>query len=131
MPNATKIAITCGRDINCQGKLYNNGSAYSMDPRLEVTNAYLELEKQNGGRPNLSQIATKFRVDPMFVKKIELEIWCYGRVDSPHEIRASQDQPIAVLDPGRYPTSIITSSLGYILKIWIETYVAPIQSYVS
>jgi len=65
-----------------------------MDLKLEVATAYQESARQIGGRPNLSQIARTFKVDTQFVKKIEGEIWCHGRVLPPAEIRASQDRHV-------------------------------------
>ena len=89
------IAVSSGRVVNKHGRLYKNGSAYSMDLKLEVADEYQQSSARcGGGRPNLSQIAAKFNVHWNFVKKIEDELRKYYRVLPPEEIRANQDRPV-------------------------------------
>jgi len=95
LPDSAELAVAVGRNINSQGRMHTVGEPYSMDLKLEVANTYLLLARQSAtGRPTLSQVASKHQVDSSFVKKIESELWCHGRVLSPQECRANEDRPV-------------------------------------
>ncbi|KAL7530870.1 hypothetical protein ACHAXR_003720 [Thalassiosira sp. AJA248-18] len=95
LPNQAQLAISSGRDINQRGRMYKNGAAYSMDLKLEVANAYqLAQRESSNGRPTLAHIASQFKVTISFVKKIEDELLCHGRVLPPKEIRANREGPV-------------------------------------
>ena len=95
LPNQAQLALSSGREISSNGRLYLNGSWYSLDLKLEVAITYQQRAIHALlGRPNLSEIARHHRVDFGFVKKIEEELWLYNRVLSPEEIRANADRPV-------------------------------------
>ena len=91
-PHRRALAVSSGRDVNSQGRTYRNGAAYSTDLKLEVADAYLAAAGQTTGRPNISALATQFRVGREFVKKVEGELLSHGRIRPPEEIRASRDR---------------------------------------
>ena len=115
LPNRDQLASSSGREINCHGRMYLNGSASSMDFKLAVADTYQSMARQSGRRPVLEHIAQHHRVDRKFVRKIEAELFAHGMLLSPKEIRVNQDRPIG---PGSMTLS--NTELYIIIRLYYE-----------
>lgn len=116
LPDSAEFAVAVGRNVNSQGRMYTVGAPYSMDLKVEVAHTYILLARQSAtGRPKLSQIASRHEVDSSFVKKIESELWCHGRVLSPQECRANEDRPVG---PGSI--SLCQTEMYIIIRLYYE-----------
>lgn len=119
------LAAASGREVNNAGRLFKRGAAYSEDVKLEIAAAYQEEERASGGaRPNLSELARRFKVDKNTVSKIEGELLTHGRVLPPSEIRASADRPVG---PGALSLSTVDQYV--ILRLYFEEPSRTLKSY--
>ncbi len=73
--------------VNKEGGYYCRGKQYGMEKKLAIVATYQHYQLLEGGRPNLSRIATEHKIDRKFVRKIESELYKNDeRVVSPEEV---------------------------------------------
>ena len=125
LPTRAQLALSSGREISSNGRMYVNGAACDMEIKLAVADTYQRIARERRlVRPNHSEIAILHSVDPKFVKKVEEELWCHGRVLSPQEIRGNADRPIG-------PGSISLSQYDFfiIMRLYWENPSRGLKSY--
>ena len=78
LPTRAQLALSSGREISSNGRMYVNGAACDMEIKLAVADTYQRIARERRlVRPNHSEIAILHSVDPKFVKKVEEELWCH------------------------------------------------------
>ena len=125
LPTRAQLALSSGREISSNGRMYVNGAACDIEIKLAVADTYQRIARERRlVRPNHSEIAILHSVDPKFVKKVEEELWCHGRVLSPQEIRGNADRPIG-------PGSISLSQYDFfiIMRLYWENPSRGLKSY--
>ncbi|KAL7554535.1 hypothetical protein ACHAWF_018025 [Thalassiosira exigua] len=89
-----QFAAELGASVNKNGGIYARGVSYGYAKKLEVAAEikFVEaLASREGKDPSLNAIAKRCRVGWHFVKKIQDELYFYGRVRRPSEILENKD----------------------------------------
>lgn len=83
-----------GLRMNQNNGIYQNGAALPIEKKLLIAMAYTAAtDEAHGCRPNISELATKCNASRSSIVKVEEELFAFGRVLDPKEIRADSALP--------------------------------------
>jgi hypothetical protein len=117
------IAARHGLSMNQNNGIYRPGVAYGIERKLEIAGVYQRHKEENqGGRPNISDVAAECRVSTKIVRKIESELHIHGRVMDPRELPQNRH-----LGPGIYTIDELDSFI--LLMLYLEEPSRTLASY--
>ena len=100
--------------MNQNNGIYHNGAALPIEKKLSIAMAYTAAtDEAHGCRPNISELAKKCYASRSSIVKVEEELFAFGMVLDPKEIR-----PDSALPQGHGMLSLDEADLFVILMLY-------------